>query len=363
MRKSDGIRLAAKWAFGTKNILFLTGIAVAVYCSCAGGGLVSGVWQQVSEPYELVAAAGSKQITEGIVAKAGQIEGVFASTAEIEMQANLTLDGNTAEMPLSGIAPAYLQGEFLGLVFPAESAMPYAVLNEAAFRQLQDKNENGEVDDDEKLDWQKAALSIASGEDPKTTAAKICGILADGGKDPKAYISLSSAKKLAGGAYTACLIRIKNADVAQDVSDKVSALGLAVQNVELPRQADWDRKNTEAVYLFLLAGAALFYAVACLLKSNGPNAQKELEMLLLIGFSVRDIRSLRLLKNVLHCATGFAFGLAAYFLVPQFIPPDIREQVNIAAPFSVAGMLAGLGLTVLAIFICNVSQNKNLKSL
>lgn len=354
MKKSDAFRLAAKHAFVRASALLMAGIAVAVYCACAGGGLVSGVTGQANEPYELIASAGSKQITENVVAQAGQTEGVLASSAEIEFKANLTVNDTVSQLSLDGIDPKYLQGEIAdGAIFPQESAMPYVVLNGAAFSQMQDKNKDGNIDDSEKIDWQKASCSITLDE-KKAITAKICGILADGSQDPKAYLSLSSAKTLAGGEYTTCLVRIQHANMAQDVSDKLSLLGLAVQNTELPQQADWDRKTTEATYLFLLAGAILVYTVCLYAGAENPGKgkrRKETEMLMYIGFSLRDIIGISCFENILHCGIAFGFGILFYALIPQFVSPEIGQSVNITYPSGPNGVISGAILALAAFLI------------
>ncbi len=372
MRKSDCVWLAAKLAFGTKNTLFLIGLAAAVYCVCVGGGLVSGVQEQRSMPYELNATAGSSAITNQIVAKAGQVEGVLASSAQLDVPATFSLGGNTAGIHLDGIEPDYMQGIFTsGTVFPKDSAMPYIVLNQAAFDQLQDKNTDGNVDDTEKINWQKAACLVLLGDNVtaapgknKSTAAKICGILEDDTKDPKAYISLSNAKKLAGGEYTACLVRVRNVDSVKDVSDKIFALGLSVQNIEPTQESDWDRKNTEATYLLLLGIALLFYSVYLYIKAENLKegmGRKELELLMYIGLSSCGMQRLYSIKNLFYCCIALGFGVLFYALIPWFLPPDIRQVVNIAYPFSAGGVLSGAALCAASFLICFGTQKGVIK--
>ena len=340
-------------------------------------------------PYELNATAGSSAITNQIVAKAGQVEGVLASSAQLDVPATFSLGGNTAGIHLDGIEPDYMQGIFTsGTVFPKDSAMPYIVLNQAAFDQLQDKNTDGNVDDTEKINWQKAAClvllednvtaapgknkstaakdskSAAEGGNKSTYAAKICGILEDDTKDPKAYISLSNAKKLAGGEYTACLVRVRNVDSVKDVSDKISALGLSVQNMEPTQESDWDRKNTEATYLLLLGIVLLFYSVYLYIKAENLKegmGRKELELLMYIGLFSCGMQRLYSIKNLFYCCIALGFGVLFYALIPWFLPPDIRQVVNIAYPFSAGGVLSGAALCAASFLICFGTQKGVIK--
>jgi ABC-type lipoprotein release transport system permease subunit len=372
MKKSDRFWLSAKCTFARMNILFLIGIAAAVYCWCVGGGLVFGVQDQISQPYELNASAGSSQITEKIIAQTGRIPGVLQTSAGIEILATLTLKDKASKVTVDGIDPEYLQKEIIaGTIFPQQTVMPYVALNEAALKQLQDKNKDGQISEDEKIDWTKSSASLTVGQEASKVdskvASKICGIVADGNEDAKAYVSLATAQKLAGtGDYTACLVRIQNVNRAKDVSDKISALGLAVQDTVSPQQSDWDRKNTEAVYLILLGCALLFYSAYLFAKDENLKERKnraELEMLRLIGMNAGNIQNLFIIKNVIYCCIGFGFGVLFYWLIPQFLSPELQMAVNIAYPFNTGGVLFGASLCAADFLICFCTQKGVIKSI
>ncbi len=364
MRTVDLFWTAGRFAFAAASVLFLIGIAVGSYCWCVGGGLAAGVQAQLSKPYELSVEAGSTKITDELVAKIRQSEGVIAASPVKDLQVVLETGENSAGMILEGIDEGYLEEDISeGSVFPDKTVMPYIVLNKAGWELLREKDENGEAV--QGTDWKNSGISVIT--ETNAVAARICGILDDGQNDAKAFISLSSVKTLAGeNGYTGCVAKTGETRYVKDVSGRISAMGLNVLNAVPVEQAGREGKNRETVYLFLLGSAAVFYSVYLYLSSENPaNAGKlnEYELLVSVGFCARDVTGVFLIKNLILIGAGFAFGLICYLLVPQMIPPDIRVQINIAFPPSAFGLLAGASAGLAAFLFAGLIQNVRIKRL
>lgn len=358
--------MAGRCAFTAASILFLVGISAGSYCWCVGGGLAASVQEQYSQTYEIVALPGSSVITGEIVTKVQETEWVAAASATKDLPAVVQTGDHSAEMILEGIDAGYLQEEVTeGSVFPDNTVMPYVVLNKAGWALLQEKDENGEMV--QGADWSKSGISILAEPESDPVTAKLCGILDDGKKEPMAYISISSAKMLSGdSSYTGCVARVRETRYAKDVSEKVSVLGLDVQNTAPAEQSDWDEKNKEAVYLFLLGSAVLFYSMFLYLNIEHPmNAKnrKQYEMFRSIGFCASDLIHFYCIKSLFLICTGFAFGLAFYALIPQLISPEVSAQINIAFPASTSGLLAGALANLPVFLIAGMVQSIRIKKL
>ncbi len=366
MKKADLFWMAGRRALTAISIILLTGIAAGAYCWCVGGGLAAGVQEQLTQPYELTVTPGSSAITGDLLEKIRQEERVLNASPTIDLQGTLLLGDTGGEITLEGIDAGYLKTDISeGTVFPDKTVMPYVVLNKAGWDMLQEKDEDGEPLKGEA--WISSGISVQAGPESGPVSAKICGILDDGQKDAKAYISLSSAKTLAGdNSYTGIVVKAGETRYAEDVSQKISALGLVVQNAAPEEQSGWDEKNREAVYLFLLGSAVLFYSAYLYLHSENPAdtaKRNEFEMLRFIGFCASDLTKFFLIKTLVLIGISFAFGLMSYTLVPQLIPPDIREQINIAFPVNTSGLLAGAGASLAVFFFAGVIQGPRFKRL
>lgn len=366
MKTTNLFWMAGRFTFAAFSILFLIGIAAGSYCWCAGGGLAAGVQEQLSKTYELYALPTSSIITGELVPEIQQIEGVAAASVTKDLTAVLQSGDHSAEMTLEGIGVGYLQEEISeGTVFPDETVMPYIILNKAGWDLLQDKDENGETI--QGTDWSESSVSILAGTESYAIAAKICGIMDDGKEDPKAYVSISSTKMLAGdSSFTGYVARARETRYAKSVSEKLAALGLDVQNTVPVEQSDWDGKNKEAGYLMLLGSAVIFYSVFLYLNLENPMHTKnryKLEMLRSIGLCASDLLKIFLLKSIFLFCTGFAFGLVCYALIPQMIAPEASTQINIAYPVGTSGLLAGAVANMAASLIAVKVQSRRIKKL
>jgi hypothetical protein len=177
------------------------------------------VQAEKEQPYELILSAqGNTGITDSTIADILKIPDVKAVTLILQVPVAIRTGKYDAQLTLIGMDTGYLDGVYTQrAVFPADSVMPYILLNEAAQKQFTEdkpdtdqKNVTTETYTSEdrpvnanaktpEIDWLNASYSLISGEAGRSVTSKVCGILSDGdAKDaePAAYVSLPVAKGL-----------------------------------------------------------------------------------------------------------------------------------------------------------------------
>lgn len=356
MRISDRLRLAGKTLERRWAVLPAAGFAVAVFCLCFAGAILESVRQEKVAPYELtVIAQGSAPLTDGDAAALSQIEDVTAATAVLEVRATVKTGGDAAELTLTGMDGGYIEGVYArGGAYPADTVMPYIVLNEAACKAF-----SADAQEAPAIDWLNAGWTVRTGEGTRPVTARVCGLLAAGGdgetEEPAAYISLGAAKALAAqNGYASLRARVTDIGCAQRAANAAAALGLGVANSADELQAGWDMRMKEMTYLLVLGGFCLLCAAALtgagravLLRRNAC----ALEAMRWLGMKRRDFSRLFTLHALIICVAGLAAGILASLSLPSFLSgePAGSSVFMLAAPFPavMAGMAVCLAAGVL----------------
>ena len=156
MRIFDRIRLALKNLRGKWAVLPAAGVAIAAFCLCFAGAILTTVQQEKAQPYELIVSAGDASLSDNDMAEISQIEDVTAATAVLQVPATVSVGEYVAALTLTGADADYLEDSYSqGGVFPDDSVMPYIVLNEAALKRFSesgttdDSGDSGDMYDDE----------------------------------------------------------------------------------------------------------------------------------------------------------------------------------------------------------------------
>jgi ABC-type lipoprotein release transport system permease subunit len=381
MRIFDLTRLAVKSMKGRWSALSFLGMAVSAFCLCFAGAIVTTVQDEKAQPYELIVSAmGSADIGESAVAELLKIPDVKAATPILQAPVTIKTGNYAAQLTLTGLDAGYFDGIFAqGGIFPAASVMPYILLNEAACKQFAEvsadaKSIDAQVGSDDqtvssntntdrntgsnadmpKIDWLNVSFSVVIGEDGRGITSKVCGILSENDTldaPPAAYISLAVAKDLLrkssqpGDAKTAW-VRIANIGCAEAVSRQIDALGLDVTNANVQKQAEWDAKMKEMVYLMVVAAFCLSCA-ALLLAANRAIALEQqksaFDLLRWMGMKDRTLSRMFVLYALMVALTGSVIGIAIAVSLPSFLPSEIKgtSSYTLPIPFWIAaGSLA-----------------------
>jgi ABC-type antimicrobial peptide transport system permease subunit len=362
MRISDQIRFALKNLKGRWAVLPVIGFAIAAFCLCFAGAILTTMQDEKAQPYELVISGEeANSISDSDVIEITKLEDVTAATPVMQIPASISTGDYTAALTLTGIEASYLENSFSqGNAFPEDSVMPYIVLNEAALKQFsdsetsKDKDSTGDMGDEEgtgntartdteapDVDWLNGSYSVQTGEGSKTVTSKVCGILSEGEdteeeQEPAAYISISTAKELLrqNGQetnYTGANVRVKNIGSADSVSKSIAALGLTVTNSTEELQSGWDADNKEMTYLIVIGVFGLVCASVLLAawRQNTLLKQKRAwEALIYIGLKASDMRNLFAIQTILLSLFGIALGLIVALTLPSFLSTGEIEPTN-----------------------------------
>jgi len=141
MKKFDLIRMASKNLKDKWVILPVAGIAISAFCLCFAGAVLTTVLEEKALPYELVLSADdTNNLSDKMLSDISQLPDVEAVSPLLLVPARVKTGEYSAQLMLTGIAPAYLEKGFTeGRVFPDNGVMPYIVLNESACKQFSDK--------------------------------------------------------------------------------------------------------------------------------------------------------------------------------------------------------------------------------
>ena len=383
MRISDRLHFALKNLKGRWAVLPVIGFAIAAFCFCFSGAILTTMQEEKAKPYELVILSdGSNNISDNDIVEISKLEDVTAATPVLQVPVSISTGDYSAGLSLTGIEASYLEDSFFeGNAFPDDSVMPYIILNEAALGQFsdsetsKDNGSSGDMDDGEgtghtartdteapDVDWLNVNFSVQTGEESKAVVSKVCGILSEDeeteeGQEPAAYISITTAKELLRSIgqetnYTGAYVRVKNIGSANSVSKSIIALGLMVSNSTEELQSGWDADNKEMTYLIVIGAFGLVCASVLLAtwRQNTLLKQRRVwQALSYIGLKEQDLRKLFAIQTVLLSLFGIALGLIVALALPSFLSTGEMEQTNfmLSIPFisvavSVIICMAGL---------------------
>ena len=362
MRISDRIWFALKSLRGSWAILPVIGFAIATFCLCFSGAILTTMQEEKTQPYELVISGeGADSISDNDMVEISKLDDVTAATPVLQIPVSISTGDYKANLTLTGIEASYLEDSFSeGNAFPDDSVMPYIVLNEAALKQFSDSEtskdgySSGDMNDGEgtgnmtrtnteelDVDWLDINFSVQIGEESKAVVSKVCGILSEDEKteeeqEPAAYISISTAKELLrqNGQetnYTGAYVRAKNIGSADNVSKSIAVLGLMVSNSTEELQSGWDADSKEMTYQTVIGVFGLVCASVLLAswRQNTLLKQKRAwAALSYIGLKDKDLRILFAIQTASLSLFGIALGLIVALALPSFLLTGEMEQTN-----------------------------------
>jgi hypothetical protein len=361
MRISDLIRLTASTLKGRWTVLPAVGFAIAAFCLCFAGAILTSVRQEQSQPYEIVVSAPEgKALTDSDAAALAQLGDVTAATAMLEVPTTVMMGDTDVKLTLTGMDSNYIEGSYAqGGAYPASTVMPYIVLSEAACKAL--APDTASMAEAPTVDWLNTSLSVQMGEGIKPVAAKVCGVLKPDDEDgetgePAAYISLISARALLkqsgqNTGYGSLRARVTDIGHAESAARAVAALGLTVSNSAEELQAGWDMRTKEMTYLLVLGGFCLLGAAALTAAGRAVTLRqqgKALETLLWLGMKGRDASRLLTLHTLIAAAFGAAAGILVSLLLPSFLLAGAEETSSYTLPVPWAAAALSLGVCLLA---------------
>ncbi len=357
MKTFDLARLALKNIKGLWAVLPVIGFAIAAFCLCFAGAILTAVSEEKAQPYELILSAqGTSGITDNRIADILKIPDVKAATGIMQIPVTVRTGKHQAQLTLTGLDGSYINRQLTrGSLFAPQTVMPYILLNEAACKMFV-AEETGISAETPDVDWLNASFSLISGEDTGSVTSKVCGILSDGGADdaePVAYVSTAVAKELLlknkqAAVFQAAWARITNIGCADAVSAQIAALGLGVNNANEQTQAKWDMQMKEMAYLIVAGAFCLLCAGALLAAYREIIKQKQkgsFESLRWIGLKERQIKGLFILQSFFIAILGTAIGIAVSLALPSFLPTEPKESSSymLSIPF---------GAAALSLFLC-----------
>lgn len=345
MRISDRLFLSIRLLKGRWAVLPALGIAIAAFCLCFAGAILTKVQDEKALPYELeVMAQGSAVISETRLAEIEKTDDVTAVTALLSVPVTIQTGTQKAQLTLTGMDAGYIQDELKqGAYYTDDGVMPYIVINEAALKKFTDSGsprQQMEETEDIQTDWLSASYTLQMGE-ARPIVAKVCGILpSEKDASPEAYTSLSAAKQLLQkssqkAAYTAAKVRVTNIGCAPEVSRSISTLGLSVTNSGAELEAGWDADTKEMGYLLafglfgLVCAAVLMTAWRRLALSTQRRAY---EALLWMGLSAKRLSMLFVLQALVLSLIGTAVGILVALSLPSFLTGEASSNFTLQAP-------------------------------
>lgn len=347
MRISDLTRLAFKNLKGSWVVLPAVGFAIAAFCLCFAGAILTMVQEEKAQPYEIIISAQGTPLSDKDVADITKIADVTAASPVLQIPMSVSTGEYTAQLTLMGINNTYLKEGFSqGSTYPDNSVMPYIVLNETACKQFSTNdssfnNEDGNSDDEKPdVDWLNNSFSVQLEEGTKPITSKVCGVLSvneetEEEQQPAAYISLSAAKGLLQQSgqntdYTTIHVRVKNIGCTKNVSKELAKLGLMVSNSTNELQAGWDADTKEMTYLTVIGIFSLICASFLLAAWKAVSLLRQRDAwtaLRCLGMTERVIRKLHVIQTVLIALFGIAAGVLIAITLPSFLSTG-TEQTN-----------------------------------
>jgi ABC-type lipoprotein release transport system permease subunit len=371
MKISDLLRISAKNLKGRWAALPALGIAISTFCLCFSGAVLTSVNEEKSLPYELNVTSGSTSLSDNVVADISEIPNVTAATLVLEVPASLEAGEYSAQLTLTGIDAAYLNGGYAqGGIFPDTSVMPYIVLNEAACKQFSaEKREGGFETSNAQIDWMNANVSVQSGEGSRPVVSKISGILTYDEKEQEsaAYISIFSAKELLRQSrqatdYTGAYVRITNIGYAKSVFQEISALGLSVANSNEELQTKWDAEMKEMTYLIVIGIFCLLCSAVLMAAWRKISLLEQKEVFIAlrwIGMKGKEIGRLFVIQSLMISLFGIAVGILVSTSLPSFLSQELRgiSIFMLPVPFWIATLSAAICITTGMVPLLNIKSS------
>jgi hypothetical protein len=350
MKWIDLFKLAIKDLKGQWATLPVAAVAVAAFCLCYAGAIITTVQQEKALPYELIVSVESAaKLSDGIIAQIAEIPDVVAVTAVLNVPVTIKTGKYASQFTLAGVEAEYLNESFSqGGSFPEDSVMPYVVLNDSSCKLFSKGGKDSEAEAPE-INWLNVNYSLQTDVESRGIASKVCGIFAveekEAGQHPAAYISLSVAKELlrkSGQSVDpkAAWVRVSNIGRVEGVSKAIAPLGFTVIDPNEELQARWDTKIMEMRYLLVLGVLSLLCSTALfslrrkafILEQKGA-----LDMLRWLGMKQGVMNRLFLLQSLTLSFSGVLLGLVVSLSLPPFLPPELLgvSCFTLPAPFSV----------------------------
>lgn len=263
MRQSDFVAVALR---GVKKIALPGALFLTVAVWLLGTAAAKAFWLYREKQAPCLLEASGENISEGDVQSLMQRENteqtgdgesrlhssegqkggdILEYTLIYTLDAGISAGGYHTEVTLTGVDGDFLSPELKeGTMFPADTGMPWLIVNEVALKTFRDNNEE-DIENIEAVDWQNTSVSLAVGE--KIIVGKICGILEtkEETEAPVVYLSQESAKALlqqnAQTVSAAALwLRLKNSGVSENVTENLNAMGYTVANSDAGLWQEWE---------------------------------------------------------------------------------------------------------------------------
>ena len=321
------------------GILYIIGIVLSTFCLTSALNSHFAIKAEKDKPLTL--AATSSSITNESIHAIGEIENVVSVTGIIDVSAMISIGEYSASLVINGIDPSFLENEYVfesGI--PENSSMPYIAINEAALSSFVDK-EGTPVKEGETLDLD-AQTSISA---EKSMAAKVCAVLKDESLEPKAYMSLSSAKDVLAyfgqpSPYTSVMLSIKDAGSEEDVISALSELGYSAQLTDPLKLDEWDKKETQIIYLLILGILGSMISLIISVKNEKLDFIKNGSQ-----YDIINVISNKKRKHIwnLRCAfctlIGLLIGAVIVLSLPSFLSNESRETSIFSCSFNIIGFI------------------------
>ena len=207
----------------------------------------------------------AENITYKDIAYIDQINGVHNAAIVYDVDAAIRISGYYQDVMLTGVSGDFIVGEpVFGAYYSDDTASFNIVMNEAALMNM--KNADGERIDEGSERDRILNMSVVIYAGDQHYVGKICGIVRDGEKEmPKGYISAPCGKMMLGEASGASgiLVDLENADVIEQVEEKLSDYGYVVENYDPDQIHKWELMKQKKRYSLLLCIVAL--AAGCII--------------------------------------------------------------------------------------------------
>lgn len=356
MKTSDRLRIAAQNLKGLWALLPIAGMAIGMFCLCFAGAILTSVSGEKALPCELdVSTEGKVKITDSALVQISEIEGILDATPLLQVPVTVQTGAYTAELTLTGIETYYLDEAYAeGSIFPADTVMPYIVLNEAACKKFSEDEDN-EQDEAPEIDWLGAGFTVKTGEDSRSVTSRVCGVLRGEVEEPIAYVNLAIAEELLNekgtNAYTSAKVRVVNIGQAERISKAIQAMGLTVDNPNTDQQEKWNMRMKEMGYLIITGIFSLLCAsflISAWRQISLLKQRRAWDMLWWMGMRERDIAGLFVIQSGIISLIGVAMGIIVALCLPSFLPQQMSESSVFMLPIPWGIAIAGAVFCVLA---------------
>lgn len=227
----------------------------------------------------------AENITDKDIVKLDEINGVYQAAIAYDVDARIQFLEYSQDVVITGVSSNFIVGEPVfgayclddtsgemaaGSYYSDDAADFNVVMNEAALMNM--KNAEGDrIGGDRERDYENIAQGILdksvviyAGE--QHYVGKICGIVRDGEKEmSKGYISAPCGKMMFNeeGGASCILLDLENADVMEQVEEKLSDYGYTVENYDPDQIHKWELLKQKICYSIILCIVA--FAAGCII--------------------------------------------------------------------------------------------------